>query len=302
MACHLPLSVEAQSEARTLMLSAHNILAPKDGKPVAVPTQDMVLGAYYLTLVKPAAKGEGKIFSNYDEVMLAYDAKAIDIEALIKVRIPGHGLIETTAGKLLYNYQIYEPLRLFHTDKVMVFTNPEDTVFAYENGLIDTTHFVKIKDSEGRILDYGFSALKEKFGVDLLKTRPLPARKVDKEAVAEFKKDKEYVDVNCLGVLMNKKQIGKLVDACFHLVGNTKTAELLITSRQSDIIMHVRPACLSLFRIFRSRLKNGISLMPLTSRYRMYPRCTYAVLLRKTNGIARPAPSGKRQPTTLRKS
>ena len=227
MACHLPLSVEAQSEARTLMLSAHNILAPKDGKPVAVPTQDMVLGAYYLTLVKPAAKGEGKIFSNYDEVMLAYDAKAIDIEALIKVRIPGHGLIETTAGKLLYNYQIYEPLRLFHTDKVMVFTNPEDAVFAYENGLIDTTHFVKIKDSEGRILDYGFSALKEKFGVDLLKTRPLPARKVDKEAVAEFKKDKEYVDVNCLGVLMNKKQIGKLVDACFHLVGNTKTAELL---------------------------------------------------------------------------
>ena len=103
MACHLPLSVEAQSEARTLMLSSHNILAPKDGKPVAVPTQDMVLGAYYLTLVKPAAKGEGKIFSNYDEVMLAYDAKVIDIEALIKVRIPGHGLIETTAGRLLYN-------------------------------------------------------------------------------------------------------------------------------------------------------------------------------------------------------
>ena len=227
MACHLPLSVEAQSEARTLMLSSHNILAPKDGKPVAVPTQDMVLGAYYLTLVKPAAKGEGKIFSNYDEVMLAYDAKVIDIEALIKVRIPGHGLIETTAGKLLYNYQIYEPLRLFHTDKVMVFTDPKDTVFAYENGLIDWSHFVKIKDEEGHIRDYGFSQLKEKFGVDLTATRPLPKRKIDEAAVAEFKKDKEYVDVNCLGVLMSKKQIGKLVDACFHLVGNTKTAELL---------------------------------------------------------------------------
>ena len=146
MACHLPLSVEAQAEARTLMLSAHNILAPKDGKPVAVPTQDMVLGAYYLTLVKPGALGEGKMFSNYDEVMLAYDAKAIDIEAIIKVRIPGHGIIETTAGKLLYNYQVYEPLRLYHTDKVMVFTNPEDTKFAYENGIIDSTHLVKIKD------------------------------------------------------------------------------------------------------------------------------------------------------------
>ncbi|MCI7667561.1 MAG: DNA-directed RNA polymerase subunit beta', partial [Megasphaera elsdenii] len=206
MACHLPLSVEAQSEARTLMLSSHNILAPKDGKPVAVPTQDMVLGAYYLTLVKPAAKGEGKIFSNYDEVMLAYDAKVIDIEALIKVRIPGHGLIETTAGKLLYNYQIYEPLRLFHTDKVMVFTDPKDTVFAYENGLIDWSHFVKIKDEDGHIHDYGFSQLKEKFGVDLTATRPLPKRKIDEAAVAEFKKDKEYVDVNCLGVLMSKKQ------------------------------------------------------------------------------------------------
>ncbi|WP_276808456.1 DNA-directed RNA polymerase subunit beta', partial [Megasphaera stantonii] len=154
MACHLPLSVEAQAEARTLMLSAHNILAPKDGKPVAVPTQDMVLGAYYLTLVKPGALGEGKMFSNYDEVMLAYDAKAIDIEAVIKVRIPGHGIIETTAGKLLYNYQVYEPLRLYHTDKVMVFTNPEDTKFAYENGIIDSTHLVKIKDENGHILDY----------------------------------------------------------------------------------------------------------------------------------------------------
>ncbi|MEF2773796.1 MAG: DNA-directed RNA polymerase subunit beta', partial [Megasphaera massiliensis] len=227
MACHLPLSVEAQSEARTLMLSSHNILAPKDGKPVAVPTQDMVLGAYYLTLVKPSAKGEGKIFSNYDEVMLAYDAKVIDIEALIKVRIPGHGLIETTAGKLLYNYQIYEPLRLFHTDKVMVFDNPQDVVFAYENGVIDWTHFIKVKDADGHILDYGFSQLKEAFGVDLMAVRPLPKHKIDKDAVAAFKEGKEYVDVDCLGVLMSKKEIGKLVDACFHLFGNTKTAELL---------------------------------------------------------------------------
>ncbi|MCH4178897.1 MAG: DNA-directed RNA polymerase subunit beta' [Megasphaera sp.] len=226
MACHLPLSVEAQSEARTLMLSSHNILAPKDGKPVAVPTQDMVLGAYYLTLVKPGAKGEGKIFSDYDEVMLAYDAKVIDIEALIKVRIPDHGRIETTAGKLLYNYQLYEPLRLYHTDKIMVFDNPEDTLYAYEHNVIDSTHLIKIREN-GEIRDYGFTALKEKFGVDLLAKRPLPNHKINKDEVAEFKKGREYVDVDCLGVLMNKKQIGKLVDDCFHLAGNTKTAELL---------------------------------------------------------------------------
>ncbi|EFD94319.1 DNA-directed RNA polymerase subunit beta' [Megasphaera lornae] len=227
MACHLPLSVEAQSEARTLMLSAHNILAPKDGKPVAVPTQDMVLGAYYLTLVKPGAKGEGKSFSSYEEVMLAYDAKVIDIEALIKVRIPGHGLIETTAGKLLYNDQLYDELRLYHTDKVMVFDDPQEAVFAYRNGIIDSTHLVKIRVEDGRIQDFGFSQLKEEFDVDLLSIRPLPAHKVDRQQAAEFIKDKQFVEVPCLGVLMNKKEIGKLVDACFHLVGNTKTAALL---------------------------------------------------------------------------
>ena len=227
MACHLPLSVEAQSEARTLMLSAHNILAPKDGKPVAVPTQDMVLGAYYLTMVKPGSKGEGKLFADFDEVMLAYDAKVLDIGALIKVRIPGHGLIETTAGRMLYNNQLYEALRRFHTDKVMVFTDPKDAAFAYENGLIDSDHLVKVKREDGRILDYGFTAMKEEFGVDLATIRPKVAKKIDKEAVAAFKADKEYVDVECLGVLMNKKQIGKLVADCFHLVGNTETASLL---------------------------------------------------------------------------
>ena len=136
-------------------------------------------------------------------------------------------MIETTAGKLLYNQALYEELRMYHTDKIMVFTDPQDAVFAYTNGLIDPMHLIKIQDKEGRILDYGFTALKERFGVDLLAIRPLPAHKVDKEEAAAFEKDKTYVDVECLGVLMNKKQIGKLVDACFHLVGNTKTAELL---------------------------------------------------------------------------
>ena len=109
----------------------------------------------------------------------------------------------------------------------MVFDNPQDVVFAYENGVIDWTHFIKVKDADGHILDYGFSQLKEAFGVDLMAVRPLPKHKIDKDAVAAFKEGKEYVDVDCLGVLMSKKEIGKLVDACFHLFGNTKTAELL---------------------------------------------------------------------------
>lgn len=102
MAVHVPLSAEAQAEARLLMLSSHNILNPKDGRPVASPTKDMVLGCYYLTMEKPGALGEGKIFKDTSEVILAYDTKNIDLQALIKVRLDGQRL-ETTAGRLIFN-------------------------------------------------------------------------------------------------------------------------------------------------------------------------------------------------------
>ena len=88
MAVHLPLSAEAQAEARILMLSTYNILNPKDGHPVAVPTQDMVLGSYYLTAVKEGAKGEGKCFSSYDEAYMAYENGDLDLHAEIEVIKP----------------------------------------------------------------------------------------------------------------------------------------------------------------------------------------------------------------------
>jgi len=107
MAVHVPLSAEAQAEARLLMLSSHNILNPKDGRPVASPTKDMVLGCYYLTMERPGALGEGKIFKDTNEALLAYDSKVIHLQALIKVRKDGK-LIETTAGRLLFNSVIPE--------------------------------------------------------------------------------------------------------------------------------------------------------------------------------------------------
>ncbi|WP_186431331.1 DNA-directed RNA polymerase subunit beta' [Clostridium sp. BSD9I1] len=117
MAVHVPLSVEAQSEARFLMLAAHNILKPSDGKPVVVPTQDMVLGSYYLTLDKDGVNGEGKAFSSQDEVIMAYEVGAIDIHAKIKVRmykeengVVESGIIETTPGKLIFNEAIPQDL------------------------------------------------------------------------------------------------------------------------------------------------------------------------------------------------
>ncbi|WP_282437885.1 DNA-directed RNA polymerase subunit beta' [Desulfosporosinus shakirovi] len=113
MAVHVPLSAEAQSEARLLMLSAHNILNPKDGRPVATPTQDMVLGSYYLTMERPGAFGEGKIFKDYDEAVLAYDSKAVHLQASIKVRRDGE-LLETTVGRLIFNSVIPSQIGYFN--------------------------------------------------------------------------------------------------------------------------------------------------------------------------------------------
>ena len=128
MAVHLPLSVEAQAEARMLMMSVNNILAPKDGKPVAVPTQDMVLGAYYLTIVKEGAFGEGKRFASIDEAQLAYFHHAVALQALIKVYIPnseiydepsneGVSLVTTTVGNTIFNGELPVEMRYFHKEK-----------------------------------------------------------------------------------------------------------------------------------------------------------------------------------------
>ncbi|WP_338833622.1 DNA-directed RNA polymerase subunit beta' [Moorella humiferrea] len=112
MAVHVPLSAEAQAEARLLMMAAHHILNPKDGKPVVSPTQDMVLGSYYLTTVSPGAKGEGKAFASYEEAYMAYINKDVDVHALIKVRMEDGKLLETTVGRLIFNKEIPIPKEL----------------------------------------------------------------------------------------------------------------------------------------------------------------------------------------------
>ena len=108
MAVHVPLSTEAQAEARVLMLAAHNILNPKDGKPVTTPTQDMVLGSYYLTIDRDGALGEGKVFKDPDEVMLAYDAGAVHLQAKVYVRMKNGERLYTTPGRIIFNSVIPE--------------------------------------------------------------------------------------------------------------------------------------------------------------------------------------------------
>jgi DNA-directed RNA polymerase subunit beta' len=102
MAVHVPLSVESQLECRILMLSANNILSPASGLPVMTPTQDIVLGLYYLTKMSLGRKGEGRIFCNADEVLLAVNDKQVDLHAKIKVRVNGT-IIEATPGRVIFN-------------------------------------------------------------------------------------------------------------------------------------------------------------------------------------------------------
>ena len=117
MAVHVPLSAEAQAEARFLMLAANNLLKPSDGRPVAVPSQDMVLGAYYLTLEKDGDKGEGKVFRNFDEALMAYQDGVVTLHAKIKVRVTKKvgehtvsKIINTTVGRMIFNEPIPQDL------------------------------------------------------------------------------------------------------------------------------------------------------------------------------------------------
>ena len=155
MAVHVPLSSEAQAEARVLMLSANNLLRPQDGQPVTVPTQDMILGAYYLTFEREEI-GAGKVFASPNEALMAYNEKIIGIHAPIKVRVqklvggePRQKIVDTTVGRIIFNEPI--PQDLGFVDR----TDPEH-LFDYE------VNWKTDKKKLGEIIDrciakYGFT-------------------------------------------------------------------------------------------------------------------------------------------------
>ena len=147
MAVHVPLSAEAQAEARFLMLAAGNLLKPSDGRPVTVPTQDMVLGSYYLTLTKDGEPGEGKVFRDFDEALMAYDAKVVSLHSKIKVRRTLEigdqtvsKIIDTTVGRIIFNQPI--PQNLGFVDR-----SDPDNLFRLE------IEFLVGKKQLGKIID-----------------------------------------------------------------------------------------------------------------------------------------------------
>ena len=132
MAVHVPLSVEAQAEARFLMLASNNILKPQDGRPVVSPTQDMVMGCYYLTMIRPGAKGEGKIFHSEDEAVMAYQTGEITLQSRVKIRLAREWqgekrrkVVDTTVGRVIFNNAIPQDLGFVDRSK-------EENVFALE--------------------------------------------------------------------------------------------------------------------------------------------------------------------------
>ncbi|MEL7610816.1 MAG: DNA-directed RNA polymerase subunit beta' [Bacillota bacterium] len=150
MAVHVPLSVEAQTEARFLMLASNNILKPQDGKPVVSPTQDMVIGCYYLTIERPGAKGEGKVFASENEATMAYQTGAASLQARVKVRLEREWngekrrkTVETTIGRLIFNNAI--PQNLGYVDRSL-----EENLFKLE---IDN---LVLKKDLGKIVDRCF--------------------------------------------------------------------------------------------------------------------------------------------------
>ncbi len=210
MAVHVPLSVEAQVEARCLMMSTNNILSPANGKPIIVPSQDMVLGIYYLTRSREYAKGEGMIFSGPDEVRSAYDAGAASLHARIKVRMDGK-LVDTTVGRILLYEIIPDEIPFTHINKVINKKEIANLVdYSYRSSGAKTT--VVLAD---RLKDLGYkyatiSGLSISIG-DLA----IPESKSDIVGGAQkdvFDIQKQYMD----GLITDGERYNKVIDIWAH--------------------------------------------------------------------------------------
>jgi DNA-directed RNA polymerase subunit beta' len=206
MAVHVPLSIEAQIEARVLMMSTNNILSPANGDPIIVPSQDIVLGIYYLTRERPLSKGEGKVFANSEEVRMAHDAGQLDLHAAIKVRIDGK-MEETTTGRVI----LYELL-------------PEKMPFAFLNRVMNKKELrILINESYRRLgikatvilsdrlkdIGYRYATLS---GISIsMKDMTVPSRKTEIIEKAE-KEVKRIDDQYKTGLITDGEKYNKVVD------------------------------------------------------------------------------------------
>lgn len=251
MAVHVPLSIEAQAEARILMLCTNNILKLSDGKPIVSPTQDMVIGSYYLTIVRPGAKGEGNYYSSFDEAMMAYQDKDLTLQSLCYIRVPvqnedgttSNKLLHTTVGRFIFNNNIPQDLHFIDREDEAGKGQLEVEGILGVNAAIDENQFHAIVDlfrqndvnpdscvrarsilKKGALSDDQIGqiakAVKDAGELDLSKT---------KENLREITALRESIQ-KVLGkkaMAIGKKQLSMIVDNCFKYHGATETAEML---------------------------------------------------------------------------
>lgn len=251
MAVHVPLSIEAQAEARILMLCTNNILKLSDGKPIVSPSQDMVIGSYYLTIVKPGAKGEGNYYSSVDEAMMAYQDKDLTLQSLCYIRVSvknsdgttSNKLLHTTIGRCIFNDNIPQDLQFIDRDQDCNKGQLEVEGILGVNACIDESQFHAIVDlcRNGDLDDNSRVRARQ-----ILKRADLSDSQID--AIAQTVKDAEDLNVNAVkenareitalreniqkvlgkkAMAIGKKQLSMIVDNCFKYHGATETAEML---------------------------------------------------------------------------
>jgi DNA-directed RNA polymerase subunit beta' len=248
MAVHVPLSIESQIEARVLMLSSNNILSPAHGDPIIVPTQDIVLGIYYMTRQVAGAKGEGKIFANPEEVRCAYDANKVGLHASIVVRMDNER-VETTVGRVILREILpHEPV--LHLSHIMVSTEKEATSALTDlregEDFVQTAQAISNGEDRARDGDMGLvqrEQLEEIYGIS-----PSDVEAVFALDVGEFsdviKANGSYyifkvteksmeLPFELINKVMDKKALSNVVRHCYRVLGGKAT--VILSDRLKDI-------------------------------------------------------------------
>ncbi|MCU0343551.1 MAG: DNA-directed RNA polymerase subunit beta' [Ignavibacterium sp.] len=216
MAVHVPLSYEAQLEASLLMLSSHNILSPQNGSPIVVPTQDIVLGCYYLTKYKEGDKGEGMTFSSPEEVIIAYDNRVVGLNAKIKVRINGE-MIETTTGRVIFNQIV--PKEMGYINQLLIkkaFGGIIGKMFMKLGNKVTAKFLDDLKDLGFRYSTAG--GLSVSFG-DMI----IPEEKVALITKAN-KKVESILNEHEMGVITDAERYNKIIDVWTHTTNDVARA------------------------------------------------------------------------------
>jgi DNA-directed RNA polymerase subunit beta' len=236
MAVHVPLSVESQIEARVLMLSSNNILSPANGSPIIVPSQDIVLGTYYMTRGVAGRQGEGKIFANVEEVQAAFDAKEVDLHANITVRMQGKRH-ETTVGRVLM-WEIIPQVDILELRHIQVDAEEEALeVFDLINkgrvfkGLVNKYSQSPDKQNMGLIGKLSFNEFRSLYGCQEADIEAVFSLKVGDASNAIFA-DKSYhffeiiskepaIPYKIVNAVMDKKMLRQLVDYVYSRISGT---------------------------------------------------------------------------------